>query len=94
MSLIVTAVPDAATAAVRRCTQNVEATLVSTIWFTIVWFAGTVRATAPVQSLPAAYTNELACVVVNDTVGAPVAALFDAEAPGPDEFANATTVIA
>ena len=92
--MIVTVVPDAATAAVRRCTQNVLATLVSRIWFTIVWFAGTVRATARSQSLPVAYTNEFVCVVVNDTVGAPVAALFDADAPGPDEFANATTVIA
>ena len=92
--MIVTVVPDAPAAAVRRCTQNVEMAVASTIWFTIVWFAGTVRATAPVQSLPAAYTNELACVVVNETVGAPVAALFEAEAPGPDEFANATTVIA
>ena len=31
-------------------------------------------------------------MVVNDTVGAPVAALFEADAPGPAELAKATTV--
>jgi hexokinase len=60
----------------------------------MVWFAGTPRATAVSQSFPAAYTNELACVVVNDTVDSPVAALFDADAPTPDDPANATTVSA
>ena len=36
----------------------------------------------------------MACVVVNKAVGAPVAPLADAEAPTPDDPANATTVIA
>ena len=45
--------PGPATAAVSRWTQNVSPTLSST-WLTMVWFAGTVRATAWSQSLPAA----------------------------------------
>ena len=36
----------------------------------------------------------MACVIVNNAVGAPVAPLADAEAPTPEDPANATTVIA
>src|SRR4051794_2367705 len=61
-------------------------------WWTIVWPVPAVRAVAWSQSLPTAKTHEPALVVVNATVGAPVAALAPALAPTPDAPLNASTV--
>src|SRR4051794_36820637 len=84
--------PAFATAFVNRCVQNVSPTRVSTHSWTMVWPAPNVRAVARSQSFPTPYTSDPPTVVVNDTVGAPVAAFAEPVAPTPAAPWNATTV--
>ena len=87
----VTSVPAEVTAAIRRSTQKVSPTAVSTHWETIEYPRGSVLAVAPSQSLPTANTRERSAVVVSDTFGAPDAADATALVP-PRPSLTATTV--
>ena len=87
-----TCVPAVGTAAIMFCTQYASLVATTMSSCTMVWFAPTVRATPPSRSVPTPYTNDPACVVVSNTLGAPVAALAPAEAPTPAAPTNATTV--
>src|SRR6185436_16623855 len=77
---MVTLVPDTATVFVVRCTQKVSPS-VPRNWLTRVWFAPSVLATWPSQSLPVPRTSELVRVVTSDADGAPDGELAPPMAP-------------
>ena len=92
MSLTCTADPASGTGLVSACTQNVSPLTVLRNSWTFVWLPATVLGTAPFQSFPTPYTSEPARVVVNDTEGAPPAALAPPAAPMPAAPLNVITV--